>query len=244
MSVSALGLGEIAEVNEENDGSSKVSSVETTSDEFKTISSTIMDTYLEEGESDNSFFSLASRMRYVKRWSLYKNSEDENLEEHSFEVAVIAHALAVIKNKKFGGEVDENKVAVFGMFHDILEVVTGDAPTPTKHFDPNMKKMYTKLEDKVSEEMLSKIKDEDIRESYRDLILPGDGEEEKEIKEIVKAADHISALIKCLREKANGNRDFDKVYERLKKKVNSIDRPEVEYFVDKYLKSYGFSKEG
>lgn len=210
---------------------------------FEKVSETVPDSYSGDSNSKNSFFSLVSRMRYVQRWSLFKNSEEENLESHSFEVAVIAHALAVIKNEKFGGHVDEDRAAVKGLFHDVLEVVTGDAPTPVKYFDPEMKKMYTKLEGKASEEMLEKIEDEDIRERYSEIISPcadpeSVSEEDKELRVIVKAADDISALIKCLREKRAGNNDFDAAYERLFDKVKSNEREEVKYFVENYLPSY------
>lgn len=209
--------------------------------QFEKLSATIPDSYSGESGSKNSFFSLISGMRYIKRWSLLKNSEEENLESHSFEVAVIAHALATIKNEKFGGHVDENRAAVLGLFHDVLEVITGDAPTPVKYFDPEMKKMYTKLERKAAEEMLEKIEDEDIREKYSEVISSDCdtvSEADIELKSIVKAADDISALIKCLREKRSGNNDFDKAYERLYDKVRNDNNEEVQYFVDNYLESY------
>lgn len=209
----------------------------------KKVSETLPDNYSGKSNSRNSFFSLMSRMRYIKRWQLSKNSEEENLESHSFEVAVLAHALAVIKNEKFGGHVDENRAAVLGLFHDVLEVITGDAPTPVKYFDPEMKKMYTKLEQKASNEMLEKIEDEDIRERYSEVISPRSdsevvSEDDKELESIVKAADNLSALIKCLRERRNGNNDFDKAYGQILDKVKSNENPEVKYFVDNYLPSY------
>ena len=211
--------------------------------QFKKVSETLSDSYRGETDSKNSFFSMLSRMRYVKRWSLLKNSEDENLESHSFEVAVIAHALATIKNEKFGGQVDADRAAVLGLFHDCLEIITGDAPTPVKYFDPEMKEMYTKLEEKASEEMLEKIEDTDIRERYSEIISPNSAsetlsEEDKEMKSIVKAADDISALIKCLRERHNGNNDFEKAYERLYDKIKNNDSEEVKYFIDNYFPSY------
>ena len=103
---------------------------------FKKVSQTLVDNYSGEANAKNSFFSMLSRMRYVKRWSIFKNTEEENLENHSFEVAVIAHALATIKNEKFGGHINADRAAVLGLFHDCLEIITGDAPTPVKYFDP------------------------------------------------------------------------------------------------------------
>ena len=208
---------------------------------FKNISETIVDNYDGSTDPKNSFFALISRMRYVKRWSVFKNSEEEDLENHSFEVAVIAHALATIKNEKFGGKVDENKACVKGLFHDFLEVITGDAPTPVKYFDLEMKKMYTKLEEKAAKEAIERIEDEDIRAKYSEIVSPNNAsedisDEDKEIARIVKAADNISALIKCLREKRAGNNDFDKVYERLSDKIKNDKNEEVKYFVDNYLK--------
>lgn len=209
---------------------------------FNKVSGTLMDNYSGDKDSRNTFFSFISRIRYVKRWSLFKNSEEESLEAHSFEVAVIAHALATIKNEKFGGNVDADRTAVLGLFHDVLEVITCDIPTPTKYFDPEMKKMCMKLEEKVSDELLDKIEDEGIREKYSELIVPRSGEElsdeDKELFTIVKSADDLSALIKSLREKRNGNNDFDKVYERLSEKLKNNEREEVKYFMENYLKSY------
>ena len=209
----------------------------------KKVSETLPDNYSGESDSKNSFFSLMSRMRYIKRWQLSKNSEDENLESHSFEVAVISHALAVIKNEKFKGHVDENKAAVWGLFHDVLEIITGDAPTPVKYFDPEMKKMYTKLEQKASNEMLEKIEDEGIRERYSEIITSSAdsevvSEDDEELRSIVKSADNLSALIKCLRERRNGNNDFDRAYYQILDKVKSNENPEVKYFVENYLPSY------
>lgn len=188
--------------------------------------------------TNNSFFSLVSRLRYIYRWALLQNFEREDLEHHSFEVGMIAYTLAVITNIKFGGHLNAERAAVLGMFHDVTEIITGDMPSIIKYFGSEMKPVYTQIENQVSSEMLNLIDDIEIRQVYASLMMPN--EEDKELMELVKAADKISALIKCLREKKLGNKDFDKALEEISTKVLSIKNDSVQYFIKTFLPAYGF----
>lgn len=187
---------------------------------------------------NNSFFSLISRLRYIYRWSLLQNFEREDLEHHSFEVGMIAYTLAVITNIKFGGHLNAERAAVLGMFHDVTEIITGDMPSTIKYCGSGMKPLYTQIENQVSCEMLNLIDDDEIRQVYASLMTPT--ESDKELVELVKAADKISALIKCFREKKLGNKDFDKALEKISASVLSIKNDSVQYFIKNFLPAYGF----
>ncbi len=208
--------------------------------ENKVLSKNIMKTYDTDIENKNSFFSLTSRIRYTDRWILLQNLEKkEDLADHSLEVGVIAHALALIKNKKFNGNVNAERAALLGIYHDMLEIVTGDLPTPVKYYDENLKCLYEKIEDKAADEMISLLPEE-FRGDYSSLLKPI--KEEEELWGIVKSADTISAMIKCLREKRVGNNDFDKVYVSYCERVLEMaaKAPEVDYFVKTFMPSFGF----
>lgn len=200
----------------------------------------IMNTYDMSAEDKNSFFSLTSRLRYTDRWILFQNLEKkEDLADHSLEVGVIAHALALIKNKKFDGKVNAERAALLGMYHDMLEIVTGDLPTPIKYYDLDLKSLYEKVEDKAADEIISLLTEE-LKEEYSKILKHSN--EEEEIWGIVKSADIISAMIKCLREKKVGNNDFDKVYENYCERILAIaaKAPEVDYFLKTFMPSFGF----
>ena len=153
--------------------------------------------FLNQEYMDNSysFFSTISRMKHVKRWNLLKNMREENLEEHSFEVAVIAHALACIKNEYFGGNIDCNRVAMLALFHDATETISDDIPTPVKYYSDDMKSAYDEVEEAAKNELLESLPKE-LSKYYESLL--SHTEEEKDLWYIVKAADRISALIKCI----------------------------------------------
>lgn len=202
------------------------------------LTDTINTVYDKSLPPNNSFFSLISRLRYVYRWSLLQNLEREDLEHHSFEVSMIAYNLAIITNIKFGGHLNAERAAVLGMFHDITEIITGDMPSTIKYGVSGMKPLYTQIENQVSCEMLSLIDDVEIRQIYASLMIPT--ENDKELVELVKAADKISALIKCLREKKLGNKDFDKPLEEISEKILSIKIDSVQYFIKTFLPAYGF----
>ena len=158
-----------------------------------------------------------------------RNTYPENIQEHSLQVAVIAHALAVIRNTFFGGSVNPDRIAVLAMFHDSNEIITGDMPTPVKYFNPEISKAYREVEH-ISKEKLVSMLPEDMQKTYRDIFFAK--EEERMEWSIVKAADRISAYIKCVEEEKAGNSEFRKAGEATLKTVKAMNMPEVEYFME------------
>ena len=151
---------------------------------------------------DNGFFAMVSRMKYINRWALMRNEHSENLCEHSFEVAVIAHALAVIKNKRFGSDINGERAALMGLFHDAPETLTGDMPTPVKYYSEEVRNAYKTVEENACKSLVAMLP-EDFRSEFAPLLIPR--EEDDELWKLVKAADKICALIKCIEEKEAGN---------------------------------------
>ena len=186
--------------------------------------------------SENSdFFAILSRMKYVDRWGLMRNSRRESLSDHTLDVVFISHALVVISNTYFDGTLDEGRVALLAAFHDAPEIITGDIPTPVKYFDPEIKKAYDHVESSAKDKMISQLPAE-MQLSYDMLMNPED--EDAELMKYVKAADKLSALIKCIEEERAGNRDFEKAKESTMKKIEELDMPEVDFFVKNFLPGY------
>ncbi len=185
--------------------------------------------------SNYSFFAMVNRMKLIDRWALMRNTTKENIAEHSHNVAVVAHALALIGNKKFGRNYDENRAAVLALYHDTTEVITGDMPTPVKYYNDEINSAYKDIEAVAGERLLSMLPDE-FREDYRPLFEPQKGDEE--LWALVKAADKISALIKCVEENRMGNREFDLALKAQEAKIESINLPEVKYFREHFLPAY------
>ncbi|MGN1328961.1 MAG: 5'-deoxynucleotidase [Eubacterium sp.] len=184
---------------------------------------------------NNNFFAMVNRMKYIDRWALMNNSTKENIAEHSHSVAVIAHALALIGNKKFGKNYDAQRVAVLALYHDTTEVITGDMPTPVKYYNDDIKNVYKDIERIAGDRLLSMLPEE-FREDYEPLFEHR--EEDKELWALVKAADKISALIKCIEEDRMGNREFEKALEAQKRIIDDINLDEVKYFKENFLPSY------
>ncbi len=186
----------------------------------------------------NSFFSMHSRMKYISRWALMRNTNGENISEHSNDVAAIAHALAVIKNLRFGGNVNAERAAFLGLYHDMPEIITGDMPTPVKYHSEKMRDEFLKVENEACETLLSMLP-EDMREYYRSAFfqLP----EDEYLWRLVKAADKISALIKCIEEKNAGNREFDKAFESTKMAIEKMNLPEADTFVEEFIPAFYLS---
>lgn len=174
-------------------------------------------------------------MKMIDRWALMQNTSKENIAEHSHSVAVIAHALALIGNKKFGKSYDENRVALLALYHDTTEVITGDMPTPVKYYNDEIKSVYKDIEDIAGKRLLSMLPDE-FKDDYVPFFTHKD--EDKELWVLVKAADKISALIKCIEENRMGNKEFEIALKSQEQKIKDIDLPEVKYFSDHFLKSY------
>lgn len=178
-------------------------------------------------------------MKYISRWGLMRNTRSENLCEHSFEVAVIAHALAVLRNVRFGGNADADRAAVLALFHDSEEIFTGDMPTPVKYYNGKIRSAYREIERDARERLLGFLP-EDLKESYRP-ILEGNSPEDGGLLALVKAADKISAVIKCVEEKRMGNEEFSQAEKSLRKAVEEMHLPEADCFMEEFLPSYSLT---
>ena len=180
------------------------------------------------------FFALFSRMKYIDRWSLMRNTDAESLSQHSFDVSAIAHALAVIGNKRLGKSYDTGKIALTGMYHDMPEIITGDMPTPVKYHNPEIREAFGNIEKAAQRSLLDTLP-EDLREEYRDFLIP---DENDEGYRLVKAADKISALLKCMLEERSGNTEFIKAREATEKSLHAMNCPEAEIFLEEFLGSF------
>ena len=184
---------------------------------------------------NSNFFAMVNRMKFIDRWALMPNTQKENIAEHSHSVAVIAHALALIGKREFGKDYDENRVAVLALFHDTTEVITGDMPTPVKYYNDEIKSVYKEIEAVAGQRLLSMLPEE-YKADYEPMFEHS--EEDRELWLLVKAADKISALIKCIEENRMGNREFDIALKAQEQKIADIDIPEVKFFSEHFLKSY------
>ena len=184
---------------------------------------------------DYKFFAVISRMKYINRWALMRNTIKEDISQHSIDVAFIAHALALIRNRRFGGSVSPERCALLAMFHDATEIITGDLPTPIKYYNKQIKGAYDEIEQKAKDQLLSYLPD-DLRQDYEPLFCRT--EEEAELWSLVKAADKISALIKCLEEKQMGNMDFASAEKATREAVRNMNIPEADVFLDEFIPAY------
>ena len=174
----------------------------------------------------NEFYALMGRMRYITRWGLMRNTFSENIQEHSHQVAVLAHALALIRRDILGLEgPDPDRCAVAALYHDATEILTGDLPTPVKYYNPDIRQAYKQVE-RISAEKLMSMLPEQLRENYTTLLL-GDDEA---VEPIVKAADRLSAYIKCLEEMKAGNTEFDSAARQAMISMGEMERPELDWF--------------
>lgn len=182
---------------------------------------------------NSHFYAMLFRMKYIDRWALMRNTRKETLAEHTLETAFIAHALAVIHNKRFGGSVDPEKAAVLALFHDAPEIITGDLPTPVKYYNSDIKNIYKEIESAASDRLLELLPD-DLRPEFDGLFNPAD----PELCRIVKAADKLSALIKCRDELSLGNRDFSAAERSTLQSVKELDFPAANVFLEEFLDSF------
>lgn len=180
------------------------------------------------------FFAMISRMKYIDRWALMRNTENETLDSHSKEVAVIAHALAIIGNKRFSKNYNADRAAVLGLYHDAHEIITGDMPTPVKYQNEDILVAFKAVEESANEKLLSKLP-EDFRDEYRELL---NDEADEELKPLVKAADRISALIKCIEERKAGNSEFKEAEQSTLNRLKECNIPEAEVFIKEFLPAY------
>ncbi len=174
-------------------------------------------------------------MKLIDRWALMHNSSKENIAEHSHTVAVLSHALALIGNKEFGKNYNAERAALLALYHDTTEVITGDMPTPVKYYNEEIKSVYKDIERAAGERLVGMLPEE-----YKGDFCPFFEKEEgdKELWKLVKAADKISALIKCVEETRTGNREFEIALKSQEEKIRNIDLPEVKYFCDTFLPAY------
>lgn len=190
---------------------------------------------------EQKFFAIISRMKYINRWGLMRNTINENISEHSLETAFIAHVLALYRNVRFGGNVDPERAALLAMYHDATEIITGDLPTPVKYYNAEIKAEYDKVE-KMAEEKLLSYLPEDLRGYYAPLFSKT--EEDKELWVVVKAADKLSALIKCIEERQMGNSDFTEAEKSTLQAVHDMALPEAEEFISEFLSAYHLTLDG
>ena len=194
------------------------------------------------GSQESHFLALLSRMKYIERWALMRSSRPENLSEHSLEVASIAHMLCVIGNARFGRSLDAERAALVAIYHDASEIITGDMPTPVKYHDGTIRDAYRAVEKNAEERLLAALPD-DLRPAFEDVFWPSDdaGEDERYLRRLVKAADKISALIKCVDESRSGNAEFTSAESTCRAAVDEMaaELPEVADFVREFLPSFG-----
>ena len=185
----------------------------------------------------NEFYALMGRMRYITRWGLMRNTFSENIQEHSHQVAVLAHALALIRRNilKLPGP-DPDKCAVAALYHDASEILTGDLPTPIKYYNPNIKTAYKQVERIAGERLLDMLPPA-LRASYEHLVL----EDDAEVTPIVKAADKLSAYIKCVEEQKAGNTEFDSAAKQSMEAMKAMDMPELQWFIDNCLEPFSWN---
>lgn len=184
----------------------------------------------------NSFFAMMSRMKYIDRWALMRNSRNENLSEHSLEVSMIAHALAVIGNTRLNKELDAEKAAVLGMYHDATEIITGDMPTPVKYYNKEIKNTYKDIELEASRTLL-KMLPEIMQGAYREIFEKQ--EKDAYLWKLVKAADKLSAYIKCVEEEQTGNLEFVRAKEQTLCHIRRMELPEADLFLEYFMDAYG-----
>jgi 5'-deoxynucleotidase len=179
-------------------------------------------------------FAYLARMKFIKRWGLMHTTYPESIQEHSHRVAVIAHTLATIRNRLFGGRLDPARAAVLALYHDASEVLTGDLPAPVKYFNPEIRGAYREIETAANQRLLGMVP-EALREEYRALFVTS--ERDKESWDLVKAADKLCAYLKCVEEVAAGNREFSRAEQALRATVEALPQPEVRYFLDTFAPS-------
>ncbi|MBQ5969425.1 MAG: 5'-deoxynucleotidase [Clostridia bacterium] len=187
---------------------------------------------------DHNFFAMRARMKYINRWALMRNTQTENLGEHSNDVAAIAHAIATLHNLRFGGNVNADRAAVLGLYHDMPEIITGDMPTPVKYHDETLRQAFQAVEVQACETLLAMLPD-DLRGVYRSCFFHADAD--AELWKIVKAADKIAALMKCIEEQKAGNTEFDRALAATRQSIDAMDLPAAAAFLQEFLGGFYLS---
>ena len=182
----------------------------------------------------HSFFAMLSRMKYIDRWALMRNTESENLDSHSKEVAVIAHALAVIGNVRLGKNYNSDRAAVLGLYHDAQEIITGDLPTPVKYHNEKILDAYKEIEASATERLVSMLPD-DLKNEFKSALT---GESDKDLLPLVKAADKLSALIKCIEERKAGNMEFKEAERSTRERIAELNSEEANIFLNEFIGAF------
>lgn len=189
--------------------------------------------------AQSNFYAMMSRMKYINRWGLMNNTKYENLSEHSLQVAMLAHCLVLIHNKRFGGHLNPERASILAIYHDTTEIITGDMPTPIKYFNDNIKEAYKEIENSAADKLCSLLP-EDFRDDIEKIIKQS-GENDKELHKYVKVADRFSALIKCIEELRMGNEEFRQAKNSIEKSIRDMDMPEAEIFAKEFLPAFSLS---
>jgi len=184
------------------------------------------------------FFAYLARMKFINRWGLMRNTNPENIQEHSLQVAIIAHGLAVIRNRLFNGSVDPERTATLALFHDVGEVITGDLATPIKYFNPKIKTAYNEI-DVIARQRLFDMLPEDLMPDYESLFFPT--EADLECWQLVKVADKICAYLKCAEEMKAGNQEFSRAEKTIRAELARMDVPEVAVFIEQFVPSFSLT---
>lgn len=184
---------------------------------------------------NSNFYAFLSRMKYINRWALMRNTSDESLSQHSHEVAAVTYVLCIIGNRRYGRSYNAERASILGLYHDMPEILTGDMPTPVKYFNPEIKEAYKKVEQSAAEKLLSTLP-KDLRADFEFLFSKKD--EDRDLWTVVKAADKLSALIKCIEERKAGNMEFAKAEQSTLDALRSMNMPEVEDFIKEFLPGY------
>ncbi|MGI5893012.1 MAG: 5'-deoxynucleotidase [Candidatus Merdivicinus sp.] len=186
----------------------------------------------------SSFFALILRMKWIERWGLMRNTFPDNLAEHSLDTAIFAHALCIIGKIRFGKQLDEERCALLALFHDAGEIITGDMPTPIKYRSEALHTLYKEVEKEAAEELIRHLP-EDLQDVYRSLLTPQ--EADAELLPYLKAADKLSAYVKCLQEVNSGNREFEQALCGQKQAIEKLCLPEAKVFLEEFIPAFSWS---
>lgn len=187
---------------------------------------------------ESKFYAILSRLKYINRWCLMRNTHTENLSEHTLDTAFIAHALVVIDNKRFGGKLNAEHAAVLAMYHDVSEILTGDMPTPVKYLNADLKKAYKSAEKSACDKLVSYLPD-DMRCEIGNYISPS--QDDAEYAPFIKAADRLSAIAKCVEERSTGNREFLSAEKAQTDALRAMNLPAADVFLNEFMPSYALT---
>ena len=189
--------------------------------------------------NNSHFFAMLSRMKYITRWGLMNNTKNENISEHSLQVAMFAHFLVLMHNRETGENLNAERAALLGLYHDATEIITGDMPTPVKYYNPEIVKSYKQVE-RIAGETLVSLLPEEFRSDYEDIILT-ENNIDKPLLIYIKAADKLSALVKCIEEIRMGNDEFKQAKTQTENALRAMNLPEVNTFLEKYIPSFSLT---